>query len=117
MTTEAIVDLGPLGERFTRDPFPVYADLRARGPVHRVRIPEGTEVRLVVGYEEGRAALADQRFSKQWRNASPALGVSQVSAGTSMLSSDAPAHTRLRKLVAREFTSPGCSNWCHASSR
>ncbi|MER6117144.1 cytochrome P450 [Streptomyces sp. A0642] len=104
MTTEAIFDLGALGERFTRDPFPVYADLRARGPVHRVRIPEGTLAWLVVGYEEGRAALADQRFSKQWSSASPALGVSQVSAGTSMLSSDAPAHTRLRKLVTREFT-------------
>ncbi|WP_327172867.1 cytochrome P450 [Streptomyces sp. NBC_01336] len=105
MTTEAIVDLGALGERFTRDPFPVYADLRARGPVHRVRIPEGSLAWLVVGYEEGRAALADQRFSKEWRNASPALGVGQVASGTSMLSSDAPAHTRLRKLVAREFTS------------
>ncbi|WP_406456620.1 cytochrome P450 [Streptomyces sp. NBC_00876] len=104
MTTEASVDLGALGERFTRDPFPVYAELRARGPVHRVRIPEGASAWLVVGYEEGRAALADQRFSKQWRNASPALVARQVSAGTSMLSSDAPVHTRLRKLVAREFT-------------
>ncbi|MCM2410832.1 cytochrome P450 [Streptomyces sp. RKAG290] len=104
MTTEAIVDLGALGERFTRDPYPVYAELRARGPVHRVRIPEGTDAWLVVGYEEGRAALADQRLSKQWRNASPALGVHQVASGTSMLSTDAPVHTRLRKLVTREFT-------------
>lgn len=104
MTTEAIVDLGALGERFTRDPHLVYADLRARGPVHRVRIPEGTPAWLVVGYEEGRAALADQRLSKQWSGASPALGLSQVASGTSMLSTDAPVHTRLRKLVTREFT-------------
>ncbi|MFD7716420.1 cytochrome P450 [Streptomyces sp. NPDC059814] len=104
MTTEAMVDLGALGERYVRDPYPVYAELRARGPVHRIRIPEGTPGWLVVGYEEGRAALADQRLSKQWSSASPALGVSQVAAGTSMLSTDAPVHTRLRKLVAREFT-------------
>ncbi|MFF1924808.1 cytochrome P450 [Streptomyces sp. NPDC058221] len=104
MTTETTVDLAALGERFTRDPYPVYAELRARGPVHRVRIPEGTDAWLVVGYEEGRAALADQRLSKEWSNASPALGVSQVASGRSMLSSDAPVHTRLRKLVTREFT-------------
>ncbi|MFD0020807.1 cytochrome P450 [Streptomyces sp. NPDC058382] len=104
MTTEAIFDLGALGDRFTRDPYPVYARLRARGPVHRVRMPAGTPAWLVVGYEEGRAALADQRLSKQWSSASPALGVSQVASGTSMLSTDAPVHTRLRKLVTREFT-------------
>lgn len=104
MTTEAIVDLGAFGERYVRDPYPVYAELRARAPVHRIRIPEGTRGWLVLGYEEGRAALADQRLSKQWSSASPALGVSQVASGTSMLSTDAPVHIRLRKLVAREFT-------------
>lgn len=104
MTTEAIVDLAALGDAFTRDPYPVYAELRARGPVHRVRIPEGAEAWLVVGYDAGRALLADQRLAKDWERASPALGVSKVSAGKSMLGSDAPDHTRLRKLVSREFT-------------
>ncbi|WP_307124167.1 cytochrome P450 [Streptomyces sp. B1I3] len=104
MTTEVLLDLGALGDDFIRDPYPVYARLRARGPVHRVRIPEGSPAWLVVGYEAGRALLADQRLSKEWHRASPALGVSKVSAGTSMLSSDAPTHTRLRRLVAREFT-------------
>ncbi|MFD7864154.1 cytochrome P450 [Streptomyces sp. NPDC057682] len=106
MTLASIVDLGALGDAFTRDPHPVYASLRARGPVHRVLLPDTTPAWLVVGYEEGRAALADQRFSKEWHNSAPELGLSQVAAGVSMLSSDAPVHTRLRKLVTREFTAP-----------
>ncbi|MEU1797233.1 cytochrome P450 family protein [Streptomyces californicus] len=104
MTTEPLTDLAAFGEQFTRDPYPVYAALREKGPVHRVRIPEGADAWLVVGHELGRTLLADQRFSKHWSRASPALGVVKVSAGTSMLSTDAPDHTRLRKLVAREFT-------------
>ncbi|MEU4348229.1 cytochrome P450 [Streptomyces sp. NPDC023838] len=101
---DAIVDLAALGEDFTRDPYPVYAELREHGPVHRVRMPEGADAWLVVGYEAGRAALADPRLSKEWRNAAPGLGVKPVASGTTMLSSDAPVHTRLRKLVTREFT-------------
>ncbi|MFD9488602.1 cytochrome P450 [Streptomyces sp. NPDC059991] len=103
-TEDAVVDLAALGDGFTRDPYPVYAGLRERGPVHRVRMPEGADAWLVVGYEAGRAALADPRLSKEWRNAAPDLGVKHIAASTTMLSSDAPSHTRLRKLVTREFT-------------
>lgn len=103
-TDAAVVDLAALGDGFTRDPYPVYAALRARGPVHRVRMPEGHDAWLIVGYEAGRAALADESLSKEWRNAAPDVGAAQVSSGVTMLSSDAPRHTRLRKLVAREFT-------------
>ncbi|MFG1807405.1 cytochrome P450 [Streptomyces sp. NPDC049040] len=102
MTTA--LDLLALGPDFTRDPYPVYAELRARGPVHRVVVPEGAEAWLVVGYEAGRAALADPRLSKVWANAASNLQAMRVSAGLSLLSSDPPAHTRLRKMVAREFT-------------
>ncbi|MEV0091227.1 cytochrome P450 [Streptomyces sp. NPDC050738] len=100
----AIVDLAALGEDFTRDPYPVYAKLREAGPVHRIRMPEGADAWLVVGYEAGRALLADPRLSKEWRNASPALGVAQVASGRTMLSSDPPFHARLRGLVTRAFT-------------
>jgi cytochrome P450 len=62
-----VIDLGEYGARFTEDPHPVYARLRALGPVHRVRLPppdEQHETWLVVGYEEARAALADPRLAK-----------------------------------------------------
>ncbi|MFI6209683.1 cytochrome P450 [Streptomyces sp. NPDC051041] len=101
----SIVDLAALGESFTRDPYPVYARLRAQGPVHRIRMPEGgAEAWLVLGYEAGRAALADPRLSKDWSKASPSLPLGAVSSGPHMLRADPPDHTRLRKLVAREFT-------------
>ncbi|MEU9556302.1 cytochrome P450 family protein [Streptomyces fumanus] len=101
----SIVDLAALGEEFARDPYPVYARLRARGPVHRIRMPEGNaEAWLVVGYEAGRAALADPRLSKDWNKAAPSFKLGAVSSGRHMLGSDPPDHTRLRRLVAREFT-------------
>ncbi|MEV5428093.1 cytochrome P450 [Streptomyces sp. NPDC052701] len=101
----SIIDLAALGESFTRDPYPVYARLRAQGPVHRVRMPEGgAQAWLVVGYEAGRAALADPRLSKDWSKASPSLPLGSVSSGPHMLRADPPDHTRLRKQVARAFT-------------
>ncbi|MEV6547092.1 cytochrome P450 [Streptomyces sp. NPDC051597] len=90
-------------EDFTAHPYPYYAKLRAEGPVHRVRTREMDEVWLIVGHEEARAALADGRFSKDWRAVADESQFTAVSAN--MLDSDPPQHTRLRKLVAREFTS------------
>ncbi|MFG2527116.1 cytochrome P450 [Streptomyces sp. NPDC048516] len=106
MATEPVetLDLAALGEDFVRHPYEVYARMRERGPVHRVRLPEGTVVWLVVGYEEVRAALSDPRLSKEWRHASSAQSLQPVSIGVSMLRSNAPQHTRIRGLVARAFT-------------
>ncbi|GAA3038970.1 hypothetical protein GCM10020000_16560 [Streptomyces olivoverticillatus] len=56
---DGIVDLAAMGGEFARDPYNVYATLRERGPVHRVRMPEGAVCWLVVGHEEVRAALTD----------------------------------------------------------
>ncbi|CAM5690769.1 Cytochrome P450 OS=Streptomyces albaduncus OX=68172 GN=FHS32_006280 PE=3 SV=1 [Streptomyces griseoloalbus] len=68
-------------------------------------MPEGGALAwLVVGHEVGRAALTDPRLSKDWSKASPDLPLGAVSSGPHMLRADPPDHTRLRKLVAREFT-------------
>lgn len=102
MSGPETVDLTVYGEEFTTDPYPVYASLRAQGPVHHVRTADSGDVWLVVGYDEARAALADPRLSKDWRTVHPDGEFSAVSAN--MLESDPPRHTRLRRLVAREFT-------------
>lgn len=97
-----IVDLTAYGEEFTADPYPIYAKLREQGPVHRVRTVDNGELWLVVGHEAVRSALADPRFSKNWRTLDPLAEMNSISAN--MLEADPPHHTRLRKLVAREFT-------------
>jgi cytochrome P450 len=103
VSTPDTVDLHAYGEDFTADPYPVYARLRERGPVHHVRTPDTGEMWLVVGHEEARAALADPRLSKNWQSLLPE-GAGGAGFTTHMLDSDPPRHTRLRKLVSREFT-------------
>ncbi|ATY98994.1 cytochrome P450 [Streptomyces bacillaris] len=98
----AMLDLRELPD-FTANPYPYYAKLRAEGPVHTVRTEQMERIWLIVGYEEARAALADQRFGKDWRATGRwADEVNPIS--SNMLELDAPHHTRLRRLVAREFT-------------
>ncbi|TXS39075.1 cytochrome P450 family protein [Streptomyces sp. OR43] len=88
---------------FTANPHPYYAALRAAGPVHTVRTDEFDRIWLVVGYDAGRAVLADPRFGKDWREL-PGQSGGGDPINANMLEMDAPDHTRLRKLVAREFT-------------
>lgn len=107
-----IVDLEEFGPVFTENPYPIYRELRARGPVHRVRLPGGLEAWLVVSYEEARAALGDARLRKDWSFAAPELRRMRTGSeenttqlfGRSMLSADPPDHSRLRKLVSKAFT-------------
>ncbi|WP_329137829.1 cytochrome P450 [Streptomyces sp. NBC_01476] len=104
MSVTGIVDLSALGREFVADPFAFYARLREQGPLHRANSPLQGDIWLVVGYEEARAVLADPRLSKDWRTVVPdTQEIPSISAN--MLESDVPVHTRLRKLVAREFTS------------
>ncbi|KOU47522.1 cytochrome P450 family protein [Streptomyces sp. WM6378] len=98
-----VVDLSEHAEEFNADPYPVYAKLRADGPAHMVRTPAGGETWLIVGHEEARAALADPRFAKDWRLLAEE-GYVELPISSNMLETDPPQHTRLRKLVAREFT-------------
>ncbi|MFE9394081.1 cytochrome P450 [Streptomyces flavidovirens] len=99
-----VVDLSDHAEEFAADPYPYYAKLREAGPAHLIRTADVERVWLIVGHDEARRALADPRLSKDWRTS----GLYDVAANpinANMLETDPPHHTRLRKLVAREFTS------------
>ena len=89
------------------DPYPRYHRLRELAPVHR---SDSLQSWLLTRYDDCRAALRDPRLEKHfaesldvrapgWR-ARPGL----VWSSRTMLNLDGPAHTRLRRLVVREFT-------------
>lgn len=84
---------------------PVYARLRAEEPVSRVTLPSGDVGYVVSRYDDVKVVLADPRFS---RAAMLAEGAPRLTAvpmpPNSLFSTDPPEHSRLRKLVTREFT-------------
>ncbi|MFE2065116.1 cytochrome P450 [Streptomyces sp. NPDC059467] len=101
-----VIDLSGYGDAFRTDPHPVYAELRERGPVHRVRLPGADqfyESWLVVGYEEARAALADPRLVKDTGKIGFRF-LDEELIGKYLLVTDPPQHTRLRGIVTRAFT-------------
>ncbi|MFI6494540.1 cytochrome P450 [Streptomyces sp. NPDC050564] len=95
---------------FMADPFPFYRQLREDGPVRRAVIAGGLEAWLVTRYEDGLAALSDSRLSSDVRDASDPRLLERLPATEhesmlrTMLRSDPPDHTRLRRLVSKAFT-------------
>lgn len=98
----AVIDLAEYGAEFTADPYPFYARLREAGPVHEIRAA-GHQAWLVVGHAEARAALNDPRLSKSPSTVGMTFLDEEV-IGPNLLVLDPPDHTRLRRLIAREFT-------------
>jgi len=91
------------------DPFPLFAHVRERGPVHAVTLADGHDAYLVVGHAEARAMLNDARLSKDMHAALArsgdvvAEGLPGPELARHMLAVDPPDHTRLRRLVASAF--------------
>jgi cytochrome P450 len=119
---------------FMDDAYDTYADLRAKGPVSRVRFVGGAEQAasedreeqrgffgsqetfFVTHYDEVVATLLDHRFSVDPRSGMSPEQVEQQEAQTpeefrlfsrSIISIDPPDHARLRNLVQPSFTGRG----------
>ncbi|MFI9273075.1 cytochrome P450 [Kitasatospora sp. NPDC052896] len=93
--------------RLTADPHTGYAELRRRGPVHRMTGSDGLPFWLVTRYEDVRRALADPRLSLDKRHARPGnyRGLALPPAlDANLLNMDPPDHTRIRRLVGQAFT-------------
>lgn len=85
---------------------PLYAELRATEPMTRVQMPYGGVAWLATRYEDVRAINADQRLSRaaaRDRDDVPRMTRDENYRPT-ILNTDPPDHTRLRKLVAKAFT-------------
>src|SRR5689334_19119138 len=98
---------------YDRDnPFPLFARVRADGPVHEVTLPDGQRAWLVVRHAEARAALNEPRLSKDMHaalahdGAVVAEGLPGPAFARHMLSVDPPDHTRLRALATAAFSRP-----------
>ncbi|WP_327344585.1 cytochrome P450 [Streptomyces europaeiscabiei] len=103
MRAPTLNELAPDGHDFATDPHPVYAALRAKGPVHRVHIPQTGDCWLVLSRDAARAALTDPRLSNDIRHSAWDTDGGHA-IGVNMLQSDPPQHTRLRRSVAAHFT-------------
>jgi len=94
------------------DPYPLFAQVQADGPVHQVTLADGHRAWLIVGHEEAKAALTHPALSKDMHaalardGAVVAEGLPGPAFARHMLSVDPPDHTRLRKLAAAAFSRP-----------
>ena len=124
------VELDIADSHFMADAYDTYADLRAKGPVSRVRFAGGeeesgdgeesrefffrNETFFVTHYNEVIATLLDDRFSVDPRSGmseeqqeQPPMPEELRPLSRSILLLDPPDHTRLRKLVQPGFTGRG----------
>jgi cytochrome P450 len=85
-----------------------YARLRKDEPLARAILPTGKEVWLATRYEDVRTLLSDPRISADIRHPSfPAFSQAEHDIGAKLrpfLRTDAPDHTRYRKMLQPEFT-------------
>ena len=111
MTAMSATDALQSWGSFDRDnPFPLFAEVREKGPVHAITLADGHAAWLVVGYEEAKLMLNDTRLSKDMQAAFAsggevlAEGLPGKAFARHMLAVDPPDHTRLRRLVASAFS-------------
>ncbi len=94
------------------DPYPLFAQVQADGPVHEVTLADGHRAWLIVRHEEAKAALNDAVLSKDMHaalardGAVVAEGLPGPAFARHMLSVDPPDHTRLRRLTSAAFSRP-----------
>lgn len=107
----------PFSRSFIANPYPVLATMRREATVHHVRQPNRIERYIVVRHSEGRGVLTDPLFSANPEHGREALqragylkpGQKQGLAEASLLTTDPPAHTRMRRLLAASFDADGTS--------
>ncbi|MFC4564150.1 cytochrome P450 [Nocardiopsis mangrovi] len=83
---------------------PLYAELREHRPVLRVRVPFGDDAWLVTRYDDVKTVIGDPRFSRALAAENDESRLTPLPVHTSILGTDPPGHTRLRKPLARAFT-------------
>jgi cytochrome P450 len=84
---------------------PIYERLRVDEPVAKVSLPSGDEGYIVSRYEDAKFVLSDNRFSRAATTDPNAPKLTHITPPPgSLFTLDPPEHTRLRTLVAGQFT-------------
>ena len=121
MTLPTLIQ-SPRGPAFVQDPYPFYARARAAGPLF---LWQDYGLVCAPRHAEVSAILRDPRFGREVppqrrRETPPHLAPFQRLEDASLLELEPPAHTRLRSLVVRAFTSarvralrPGIEDLAH----
>jgi cytochrome P450 len=107
-------DIMLFGQKFRADPYPTYAQMRAKMPVcGRTNPHDGTTTWFVTRYDDVVSVLRDhKRFVKNYRNSLTSAEQEALApdppmlrlVSNHMLNMDPPDHTRLRALVNKAFT-------------
>lgn len=84
------------------DPYPWFRELRERGPVHW---HDGLGLHIAVSHTACDGVLRDRSLGRIWRDREPAelFPAFNLLHRTSLLESEPPTHTRLRRLIAGAF--------------
>jgi cytochrome P450 len=92
----------PADPAFLADPYPEFARLRAEAPVHW---HEGLGLHVAVSHAACDALLRNRELGRLWKDREPAelFPAFNLLHQTSVLESEPPTHTRLRRLVAGAF--------------
>jgi cytochrome P450 len=100
----------PFGANERLDLHPLYQHVREHEPLSWVRMPYGEPAWLVTRYDDVRTVLGDARFSRTeaTRHDHPRVIPDVIPLG--LLDMDPPEHTRLRRLIAKAFTTSSVEN-------
>ncbi|WP_127818371.1 cytochrome P450 family protein [Microbacterium sp. CPCC 204701] len=100
------VDTTPVAIEASHCPWAGYRKLRERGAVLHTAFPPGLPAYAVTTFNEVVQLLQDPRFSKRFPETEDARKSGMVFSqqGIHLLNTDAPDHTRLRRLIGPAFT-------------
>ncbi|EWC62854.1 putative cytochrome P450 hydroxylase [Actinokineospora spheciospongiae] len=92
----------PADPAFLADPYPVFAALRAEAEVHD---HPGLGLAVAVSHAASSAVLRERSLGRLWTDAAPVAAFAEFNLlhRNSLLESEPPTHTRLRRLVAAAF--------------
>ncbi len=92
-------------QRDRLDPVPELGELRAHEPVSQMKLPLGLRAWIVTGHAESKAVLGSAvTFSSDFSHLVGTVGITADQDPGGLGFTDAPDHTRLRKMLTPEFT-------------